>query len=924
MLFNISFKQASLASFVTLAISLPTYAADLACQLNDNTDSIKRVRFATPEVPEGTDCQSEVQFLSCDSEGNASWSGQYSYVSCRVGIDPTLPLMAANQWQFEGAFLLPNPVEGYDSKRSFELSDAVMAYNPSNDSLFIVGHTNGQNVAEVEVPTLIKSNDFEEMARSQYFYQDFTSLNEAERMGETIANFRINGMAVIDGQLVVNFMDKKSYGGIQSTTLVVRDMNDLEGSALHGPLLLNGDLHASGSISEIPQAWQLRLQGNYLASTPGPTIASLTSQGPTAFSFDASRLADAESTIATNKLLGFSHSHSLFDHNLQDPTVRPSEVLQNENGLNDWWTINSLAVYSFILPGSSTLITIGKSNGHHSGIGYKITQDDGTVCGGYCANQANDQYGFIWLWDLRDLQAVHLGALQADEVNPYYYGKFDTPFGSSITGATYDVDNNRLFVATSAADATSNKKPVISVYDLSLTPTESELDCQDVKQGEYASRIKYRSPLAVTGQICEAQEQRSYCQAGVMSAWSGEYIYDQCQSVPVSLPKAEIEDFEFLGGFRITGDNYGEGKASTNMSRGIFTYNPKNHSIFVIGSPKEEQIAEFAIPELIKSSKYEDYLVADEAIQQFTYIHGTERVDTGIEKYFKVTGLELVDDKLLVNYVNWYDGNGTETDTTLYYDDASDLANSSMYGPFQLDGKAHGAGWLSKIPDEWTDVFNATYIAGGQSGTSIISRLSVGPSAFMINPHETIFGRDGGAIPTERLMDFPLSDMLYDKNVYGNDYSQPQPILFNENGLNDLWTTLSGAGYGFIIPGTRTYVTIGKSGGIESGVGYKIRQEDGYLCPGPCSYDSADNYPFYWLWDVEDLLKVKFGLLQAHDVRPYRHGKFPMPEGMSLRSFNGGSFDPDTGTLYLASPRADTLKQFHETPVFLAFKFDQH
>lgn len=922
MLFNVSCKKAFVASLISLTLSCEAFSADLACQQLTAEDEVTRVRYEAPEVQQPNTCQSQIQALVCDANGEAKWSGDYQYVSCQDQTDESLPLLKANNWQYEGAFLLPDPVDSYNPKFSFETSEGVMAYNPANDSLFIVGHKGGQNVAEVEIPKIVKSNDFEEMARSQYFYQSFTGINSDTRLSTTISNFRINGLTYVDGRLLVNYMDKKNYGDTKSTTLILEDAANIAESNIQEGFLLEGGLHASGSLSAVPASWQSRLNGNFIAGAPGPTVASLTSQGPTAFSLEVEDLFSANTQVNTNKLLGFSHAKSLFEKSLQEDGVQPSKVLQNNNGLNEWWTINSLAVYSFILPGTSTLVTVGKSEGHESGIGYQITQDSGNLCGGYCANKAADKYGYMWFWNLRDLEAVSAGKLAANEVKPYYYTKLNTPFGTNIMGATYDSVNNRLFVSTQGGDTSDNKdKPVISIFTLEPKEETTAINCPNVVDGGFITRYKYKSPLAVTGEQCLVQEQKSYCQAGVMSAWSGDYTEDSCVKVPVSLPRASIDNFEFEGGFRISSAKYGEGRASTNYSRGIFTYNPDNHSIYVIGSPKEEQIAEFAIPELVKSTNIADYNQAADPIQDFTLIHGTQRVDTGIDKYFKVTGLEYIEGRLLVNYVNWYDGNGTETDTTLYYEDANSLATSKMFGPFQLEGKARAAGWLSKVPQDWQDFLGGSYIAGGQSGTSIISRLSVGPSAFMINPAETIFGREGGAIPAEGLMDYPISTMLYDKEVYGGSYSSPQPILYNENGMNDLWTTLSGAGYGFIIPGTRTYMTIGKSGGLESGVGYKIVQEDGYLCPGPCSYDSQDNYPFFWLWDVEDLLKVKYGMMEAHDVRPYNHGKFPMPAGLDIRSLNGGAFDSSTSTLYMSSPKADKLKQHAETPVFFAFKY---
>lgn len=399
-------------------------------------------------------------------------------------------------------------------------------------------------------------------------------------------------------------------------------------------------------------------------------------------------------------------------------------------------------------------------------------------------------------------------------------------------------------------------------------------------------------------------------------------IHCNPQSQRCKKPDIQLSDFTYLGGFRISGHRFGENNTSSlNNSRGIFTYHKQHHSIFVIGSPKGGEVAEFAIPELVVSRDIKDFNVVTKARQPFVKINGNPKVETGVDKNFKVTGLEVIDNKLLVNYVNWYDASGKETDTSIYFDDANKLSTSKAYGPFQLDGKAHAAGWISKVPEAWASRLGGQYIAGGQLGTSIISRLSVGPSAFVFDPRRNMFGHKNGKVATERLLDFSLTTPLYNVARYGKQPSNVNKILYNEDGKNDLWTLISGAGYGFIVPGTSTYLTVGRAGGIESGIGYKIRQDSGKLCPGPCSKSAADNYSYYWLWDVEKLMDVKYGLLQAHEVRPYEYGKLILPVDLDGATINGGAFDESSSTLYLSVPKADKLTRFKQLPVFLAFQF---
>ncbi len=396
-------------------------------------------------------------------------------------------------------------------------------------------------------------------------------------------------------------------------------------------------------------------------------------------------------------------------------------------------------------------------------------------------------------------------------------------------------------------------------------------------------------------------------------------------SEPSSLPLISIDSFKYQGGFRMSGKNFGDtNRANMNYSNSILTYNAQNHSLFLIAHPHEEQVGEFFIPELDTSPDIINFKIMDKPVQNFTKFYDTDRVNTGIDARFKATGLELIDGKLIINYVNWYDGSGKEIDTSVVFQDANNLANGAITGPYQLNGAAHAAGWLSEVPLEWQALLGGTHISGGQSGTSINSRLSVGPSAFAINPADTYFKKESGEIDSTRLLDFPLKNLLYNKELYGpGPITDVNAITYNENGKNDLWTIVSGAGYGFIAPNSSTYVTLGKSGGHESGLGYKATQIDGHLCSGPCAYDPADYYSYFWLWDVNDLLKVKSGELNSYDVRPYDYGKFDVPINVGASFVNGGSFDAASNTLYMSIPNADKLARYSSLPVFVAYKYEQ-
>ena len=217
---------------------------------------------------------------------------------------------------------------------------------------------------------------------------------------------------------------------------------------------------------------------------------------------------------------------------------------------------------------------------------------------------------------------------------------------------------------------------------------------------------------------------------------------------------------------------------------------------------------------------------------------------------------------------------------------------------------------MSPIPPEWQEELGGTHITGNSSGQPIISRLSVGPSAFVFDPFEVVgTDRTDGDIETDALLDFSLENPLADD-------------LSNESGDNDVWTHLSRATYGFIAPESRTYVTLGHSGGHDSGVCYKcVQSGEDDACGGYSSNYPADNDTYYWLWDVEDLVAVKEGRMQPHEVRPYDYGRFEIP--FDTNSIGGGSYDPESNRLYLTAQAADRDQgQYSNPPIIMVYEVD--
>lgn len=408
-----------------------------------------------------------------------------------------------------------------------------------------------------------------------------------------------------------------------------------------------------------------------------------------------------------------------------------------------------------------------------------------------------------------------------------------------------------------------------------------------------------------------------------------------------NLPLVEIGSLEYQGAFIIPPDDFGE--SSANYVAGTIEYNSANNSIFLAGFRKHGSIAEFAIPELVNSTEVSELNTAI-VLQDFKRILN-KTPDNNPQGIDVITGMKFFNNKLIVNTLEFYDAPADNTHTTVVVENPESISTSAINGYYEFEGAAHFSGWISSIPKEWQKLLGEGYLAGNSSKYPINARHSMGVSAFAFNPL-SLNENPSGVIPTTTLLDFKLANPMYeDYSFYENanhnliEVNGPTPPghTFEEAdavvGTNNMWTEESNAIYGFIIPGSRTYMTIGSSGGHNSGIGYKATPYNQAVdppktCPGPCPYDSNDYYNYYWLWDVNDLIAIKNGTLNSFDARPYSFGEFDAPFQTDL--FNnipefhpivGGSFDSNSGLLYLTiNDGAPINSQYHRNPVIAAYK----
>ncbi len=366
-----------------------------------------------------------------------------------------------------------------------------------------------------------------------------------------------------------------------------------------------------------------------------------------------------------------------------------------------------------------------------------------------------------------------------------------------------------------------------------------------------------------------------------------------------------IDDLDYLGAFRLTSEMLGE--SSTNYAAGPIGYHGGRHSLYVAGHATDNAIAEFAIPTSLGTGDTVDGLpVVETALQPF--VAPLDDAPTGNpDGLDRIDGLYVAGDRLLVNAEQWYDADGNANDTTLTLD--ADDIDGGVNGFFELDGRVQAGGYMSPVPAEWRSAVGGSAITGWASNTSIVSRHSVGPSLFVFDPAD-LAGRDATtdpAISTTEHMNFPYG---------GGNFLADDALETRQGGASPLWNYLSKATYAFIAPGTSTFVVVGSTGGVDSGIGYKITQDDDNVCGGYCPYEHDDVTNAYWLFDLDDILAAD----EVYLPRPYAYGSWSVPfDDDGAHSIIGGAFDPGSSTLYLSLANAGQVGTYDRPPLIVAF-----
>jgi hypothetical protein len=384
-------------------------------------------------------------------------------VSCLVlGLQAqsSLPRVQAGDLVRLGTFKVPSNIRsGGQANAGFEYGGTALAFNPAQNSLFMVGHLWDQLSGEISIPqiggtaTLLQPlRDATEGRMSQINPGDSNSK-------------MIGGQLAWGNKLIVSAYSYYDGQGSQVLSHFTRPLSLSTTGQLAGPLRV-GPLGAgfySGYMGLIPAEWQAKLGGPALTGNADLGVISRTSYGPAVFAFDPSNL----SGTGAQPLVYYPEAHQ---------------------SLGSWAGANQLyggadTVKGIVFPsGTSTVLFFGKHGATFCyGVGTSNQALDGKPSGNgvdpYCYDPDDGGKGvhgypyspYVWAYDANDLAAVHSGSKQPWDLRPYAVWSLPG-MGAQVGGAAYDPATKRIYVTEMFGDS---DRPIVHVFEVSIgtTPT---------------------------------------------------------------------------------------------------------------------------------------------------------------------------------------------------------------------------------------------------------------------------------------------------------------------------------------------------------------------------------------------------------------------------------------------------------------------
>jgi PKD repeat protein len=388
------------------------------------------------------------------TETNGQSGTATATVSVSSGSTSGEPLLHQNNLQYLGAFRVPGGQFGPSAYDTLGYGGTALAYNPANNSLFMVGHDYNQDVVEISIPNLVNSSNVNDLNTPSIL--QWTSPLANLPNNPSGAN-KIGGLMVYNNQLIgTAYVYYDASASAVDSHFVLSSLN--LSTATVGGLYQVGTQYpglVAGYMTPVPSEWQAALGAPYLTGQSDLSIISRTSSGPAAFGFDPSTLGSG--VAPATPYLYYPASNPL------GPYEGPADPLQSGT------TTIKGAVF---VPGSSTVLFFGSTGINYEGYGLGTDYGAGNQSKG--PQSLNGEYALqAWAYNANDLVRVKNGTLQPWQVTPYDVWNFTLPNTTStqIGGVAYDAARGLLYVSVRGADGAWGALPLIEVFQVTPTAT---------------------------------------------------------------------------------------------------------------------------------------------------------------------------------------------------------------------------------------------------------------------------------------------------------------------------------------------------------------------------------------------------------------------------------------------------------------------
>jgi hypothetical protein len=330
-----------------------------------------------------------------------------------------------------GAFRLP---EGKIGESSFAWGGTALAFNPTNNSLFLVGHDHQQAVAEIQIPaSVVNSGNLKDLPTAKVL-QPFVKVT-ARIPNHTLEGVvKIGGLMLVGGRLLGTLYEyyDADVNAVQSH--FVLDSLTLA-TAKAGGLYTVGTLgggFVGGYMTVVPADLRDELGASYVTGQAALCIIGRTSSGPALFGFDPTELG---STPAPVKPYVF--------YPLKNP-------LAKIDARNPYFNGNTEIKGVVFVPGTRSVLFFGSHGTGDVGYGQPEQFNDPNR-GSKGWHSVNGEYAYqVWAYDVDDFVAVKYGVKKPWEIKPSQVKTFDFPVNhpaKRLGGVAIDPATGRLYVS---------------------------------------------------------------------------------------------------------------------------------------------------------------------------------------------------------------------------------------------------------------------------------------------------------------------------------------------------------------------------------------------------------------------------------------------------------------------------------------------